>query len=226
MYFLESLYFSNFAETYNSQRAMGKGESSKGGASRQKILLEAFRLFATMPYERVSFSVMEKEIGISRGSMVYYFKNKEGLFKEVMKSIVLDVSSVMLVPDAYKLSLCSFYNYFIETLKREQEQMSQIGVININEAYMRIENSALTYIDNFREFGNQWYNEEKKIWKAVIENAVSTGEIKPIIDTEALSQVFENCYLGCAFTGAFSANGYDIDNLKKSYDQIYLLLKK
>ena len=52
---------------------------SKGETSRQKILTEAFRLFATMPYDRVSFSVMEKEIGISRGSMVYYFKNKEGL---------------------------------------------------------------------------------------------------------------------------------------------------
>ncbi len=57
---------------------MGKGE-----ISRKRILDEAFRLFATKPYEQVSFSVMEKEIGISRGSMVYYFKNKEGLYKEI-----------------------------------------------------------------------------------------------------------------------------------------------
>ena len=62
---------------------MGKGETS-----RKRILMEAFKLFATMPYERVSFSVMEKEIGISRGSMIYYFKNKEGLFKEVVQGVV------------------------------------------------------------------------------------------------------------------------------------------
>ena len=43
---------------------------NEGETNRQKILREAFRLFATMPYDRVSFSVMEKEIGISRGSMV------------------------------------------------------------------------------------------------------------------------------------------------------------
>ena len=67
---------------------MGKAISNKGEASRQKILIEAFRLFATMPYERVSFSVLEKEIGISRGSMVYYFKNKEGLVQEVVKTRV------------------------------------------------------------------------------------------------------------------------------------------
>lgn len=56
---------------------------NKGEISRQKILREAFKLFATKLYDRVSFSVMEKEIGISRGSMIYYFKNKEGLFREL-----------------------------------------------------------------------------------------------------------------------------------------------
>ena len=67
---------------------------NEGETNRQKILREAFRLFATMPYDRVSFSVMEKEIGISRGSMVYYFKNKEGLFREILHTFVYRTSSV------------------------------------------------------------------------------------------------------------------------------------
>lgn len=204
---------------------MGKGESSKGGASRQKILLEAFKLFATMPYERVSFSVMEKEIGISRGSMVYYFGNKEGLFQEVLSTLVYGTSSIKAVPEAYRLSLCSFYNYFIETLKREQERILQIGIVNLNEALMRIENSALTYIENFKEMTCKWFDEERQIWKGVIENAISSGEIKSSIDSTIFSQLFENCYLGTAFTGVFLNNGYDIDSLKKLYDQIYLFLK-
>ncbi len=205
---------------------MGKGESSKGGASRQRILLEAFRLFATMPYERVSFSVMEKEIGISRGSMVYYFSNKEGLFREVLTTLVYGTSSIKAVPEAYRLSLCSFYNYFIEILKREQKKIIQIGIVNINEALMRIENSALTYAENFKEVTNQWFEEEQQIWKAVIDNAVSTGEIKPDIDTIVFSQIFEDCYLGNAFKGVFQKDGYDIDSLKKSFDQIYTVLRQ
>lgn len=225
MYFLESLYFSNFAETYNSQRAMGKGESSKGGASRQKILLEAFKLFATMPYERVSFSVMEKEIGISRGSMVYYFGNKEGLFQEVLSTLVYGTSSIKAVPEAYRLSLCSFYHYFIETLKREQEKILQIGIVNLNEAFMRIENSALTYVENFKEITSQWFTEEHSIWINVIKVAISTGEIIPNISPEILGYIFENCYLGSAFKGVFSINGYKIDILKKEFDQIYEIIK-
>lgn len=199
---------------------MGKGE-----ISRQRILMEAFRLFATMPYERVSFSVMEKEIGISRGSMIYYFKNKEGLFSEVVRTFVYGASSVRAVPNAYKLSLCSFYTYFIETLKREQEQMSGMGIVNINEALMRIENSALTYIPDFKEQTAQWYKEELQIWQSVIENAMAIGEIRKEIDPVTLSYFYEDCYLGRAFNGVFAKTGYKISKLKETYDHIYMLLK-
>lgn len=199
---------------------MGKGE-----ISRQRILMEAFRLFATMPYERVSFSVMEKEIGISRGSMIYYFKNKEGLFSEVVRTFVYGASSVRAVPNAYKLSLCSFYTYFIETLKREQEQMSGMGIVNINEALMRIENSALTYIPDFKEQTAQWYKEELQIWQSVIENAMAIGEIRKEIDPVNLSYFYEDCYLGRAFNGVFAKTGYKISKLKETYDHIYMLLK-
>lgn len=205
---------------------MGKALSNKGEASRQKILMEAFRLFATMPYEQVSFSVMEKEIGISRGSMVYYFKNKEGLFQEVLKTLVYGTSSIKAVPEAYKLSLCSFYNYFIEILKREQEKIKQSGIVNLNEALMRIESSALSYTENFKVLTAQWFEEEQQIWKDVIDNAISTGEIKANVDSSVLSHVFEDCYLGNAFKGVFSYDGYNIEELKREFDQVYELLKK
>jgi len=205
---------------------MAKAISNKGEASRQKILIEAFRLFATMPYERVSFSVLEKEIGISRGSMVYYFKNKEGLFQEVLKTLVYGTSSIKAVPEAYRLSLCSFYNYFVEILKRDQEKIKQSGIVNLNEALMRIESSALSYVENFKELTAQWLDEEQQIWRTVIENAINTGEIKSSIDSSVLSHVFEDCYLGDAFKGVFSYDGYNIRELKREFDQIYELLKK
>ena len=178
---------------------------SKGETSRQKILTEAFRLFATMPYDRVSFGVMEKAIGISRGSMVYYFKNKEGLFREILHTFVYRTSSVK--------------------TKREQKQMSSLGIANVNEALMRIESSALTYIPKFKEQTAQWYEEERLIWKSVIENAIATGEIRNGLDPAAISYFYEDCYIGRAFHGVFSENGYDIDRLKQTYDQLYALLK-
>lgn len=180
--FIISLYFLSLHSIKKINISMSKGE-----ISRQKILIEAFRLFATMPYDRVSFSVLEKKIGISRGSMIYYFKNKEGLFREVVHTYVYGTSSIKAVPDAYRLSLCSFYNYFIEILKREKEQMLDTGIMNMNEALMRIENSALSYIPDFKEQCTRWYEEDLQIWKSVIENAISTGEIRSQLDSDSIS---------------------------------------
>lgn len=204
---------------------MCKTELSKGEASRLRILTEAFRLFATMPYERVSFSVMEREIGISRGSMVYYFKNKEGLFREVLHRIVFDTSSVRAVPEAYRFSLCSFYNYFIEVLQREKNALASLGVTNMNEALMRIENSALTYVDGFREYVLKWYDDEIRIWVEVIANAISTGEIRKSVDAQLTAGLFEDCYLGQSFKGVFKNSGYSPESLKCSFDALYELLR-
>ena len=52
----------------------------KGANTRKKLLSDAFKLFSSNSYENVSFSELEKASGVSRGSMVYYFKNKNGLF--------------------------------------------------------------------------------------------------------------------------------------------------
>ena len=205
---------------------MGKAELSKGESSRQRILIEAFRLFATMSYERVSFSVMEKEINLGRGSMVYYFKNKEGLFREMLTTLVFSTSSIKAVPEAYRRSLSSFYNYFIEVLIREKEHLKRLGIENLNEALMRIENSALSYIDHFREQVLNWYDEEIKIWNEVIKNAVQTGEIRDDIDTLTVSSLFEDTYLGESFKGVFAKNGYEPDKLKIAYDTIYYLFSK
>lgn len=199
---------------------MGKGE-----ISRKKILEEAFRLFATKPYELVSFSILEKEIGISRGSMVYYFKNKEGLFKEVLSTYVFDMSSVNAVPKAYRLTLCSFYNYFLETLRRERIQLSSMGIENANEALFRIESSALTYDENFREQTSKWYEGQLDIWQEVIENAISIGEINAKIEPKIIRHIFSDSYIGRSFSGVFSRSGCDIELLEEIFNAIYSSLK-
>lgn len=200
---------------------MGKGE-----ISRKKILDDAFRLFATRPYEQVSFSLMEKEIGISRGSMVYYFKNKEGLFKEVIATYIFDMSSVNAVPEAYRLSLCSFYTYYLETLKREREKFAAMGIDNLNEALFRIESSALTYYKDFKIYTGKWYEDQLRVWQTVIEHAISVGEIKTDLPPHIIRYMFSDCYIGRCFLGVFTSKGCDIDLLAAIFAALYATLKK
>lgn len=197
----------------------------KGERSKRKILLEAFKLFATQPYEAVSFKVLENEIGISRGSMIYYFKNKEGLFKEILRTFFFSSSSVKSVPEPYKLSLYSFFSYFIEILKKGKETMSEIGIENLNEALMRIENSALTHIENFKEIAHTWFDEENKIWLSVLERSIKSGEISNKIDPQVYAEIFEACYLGKSYIGIFTKTGYEIEKLENYFQSLYNNIK-
>ncbi len=199
---------------------MGKGE-----ISRKRILDEAFRLFASRPYEQVSFSLMEKEIGISRGSMIYYFKNKEGLFREVLNSYIFDMSSVHAVPQAYRLSLCSFYTYYLELLRRERAKFAAVGIENLNEALFRIESSALTHFKNFKEVTQQWYDDQLQVWQTVIEHAIAAGEIKTNLKPSIIRYMFSDCYIGRCFLGVFTRSGCDIDLLEEIFNSIYATLR-
>ena len=48
--------------------------------TKEIILEEAFKLFLKKGYSEVSISVVQKELGIGRATLYYYFKNKEDLF--------------------------------------------------------------------------------------------------------------------------------------------------
>lgn len=197
----------------------------KGDVTRQKLLRDAFVLFSSNSYERVSFSEMEKLSKTSRGSMIYYFKNKEGLFVEMLKTMIFNQSSVENVPTAYRQSLLSFYNYFLEVLERDRQYMASMGVNNMNKAMFFIEMSALANLSYFRETAIEWWEREKAVWTEVLEHAVATKEIKEDTNVELASEMFEKIYIGDCFEGVFKLNGADLSVLREHFDYLYSLVK-
>lgn len=196
----------------------------KGTDTRRKLLSDAFRLFSSNSYENVSFSELEKTSGVSRGSMIYYFKNKKGLFSEVLETFVFDKSTVKQVPEAYQHSLIAFYNYFIEMLEKERDNLRDSGIQNMNEAFFFIEMSALLNISDFKDTAHAWYEEEREIWCKIIENASRSNEIRNDIDFNNIADLFESLYLGTSFVGVFSIFGADLNVLRANFDQLYSLL--
>ena len=196
----------------------------KGLETRKKLLRDAFVLFSTHSYEKVSFSEMEKKSLISRGSMVYYFKNKEGLFTEMLKNMIFKRSSVESVPMAYRQSLISFYNYFIEMLNRGRDNLKEIGIQNMNRSMCFIEMSALSNLPGFREKALKWYEDERDIWCSVIEHAITSGEVEKNTNAMFVADMYEKIYLGNSFIGVFTIDGADLNKMKSDFDYLYNLI--
>lgn len=192
----------------------------KGIKSRRKILEVAFKLFAAYSYPDVSYSLLEEASGISRGSMVYYFSNKEGIFRAVLETFLFDMGSARSVPAEDRGTLKGFCNAYTDKLLKEVQALKPFRIANISDARFTIERSALQFVPEFREHQREVISENYQVWKEVVENAVKTGEIKSDTDVEAVARIFLDLCYGWLYTGI-----YNKENTENKIEQLRILLE-
>lgn len=197
----------------------------KGIKSKRRILETAFTLFAAYSYPDVSYSLLEKATGISRGSMVYYFKNKEGIFRDVIETFVLHLGSLDDVPESDMTSLYKFFNAVVESEKKAQEFAAAYRIKNLNEASFNISRNALQFMPEFKEHRrNSMMNEYEK-WKRVIAASVQSGELRGDIDVDNMARIFQSVRMGQMSLGIYIPACYDPEELRRLYVQLYTMIK-
>lgn len=147
----------------------------KGIKSRRKILGVAFKLFATYSYPDVSYSLLEEATGISRGSMVYYFDNKEGIFRAVLDAFFYGPDSLAKIKQGQNKSLKLFYNLFIEKIK---ENISLLLITYLTSVRQGSTLSAAPH-SSYLDLSKRWQPLRKKMeksgrkWCVILWNPVS-----------------------------------------------------
>lgn len=196
-----------------------------GKPTKSRLLIEAFKLFALKPYDRVTFADLEEATGLSRGAILYHIKTKENLFSDVVNKFIFERNSVSNIPEKFQSNLSHFITHFVESCQKEKNEMLDLGILNVNNAMLNIEISAFYILPEMREIANEWLYKEKNTWKIVLKNAISKKEVKDDIDIEILIDLFQNIYLGTSFAGVVHEDGYKIDQLEREFMLIYQLIK-
>lgn len=195
--------------------------------SKDLILLEAFKLFSAKTYEQVTYDDFERKTGLTRGTILYHFKSKDVLFKEVIDKYVFnDHSVVKLLKDVDCQSLKDFIESYVNGINNTKAIALANGINNINLALMNIEIQAIHYYPNVVEKATEWQAKEISIWVTILQNAIYHGEIKGNIDISLLSHIFQNIYYGTSYIGILHPKGIDLETLKKEFTCIYDYIKK
>lgn len=191
------------------------------------VLLEAFKLFATKPYDQVTFNELEASTGLSRGAILYHIKNKETLFRLVIDDYVFSKSTLTTVYESeFKIySLGNFIQKFIDSCIEEKSEFKEMGLLNMNLSMLKIEATAFHHYPMMEEKAAEWYENELAIWIKVIERAIKEKEIKEEIDVKMISNLFLNIYFGTSYSGIVKAKGYDIHLMKKEFQFVYDMIK-
>lgn len=197
-----------------------KAENSE---SKNKILLEAFKLFASKPYEKVTFADLENATGLSRGAILYHIQTKENLFEQVLEDLIFKRSTI--VSNNNVVGLWNHIENFIQERINEQELFSSLDIRNVNMAFFNIECSGFSSSDKMVGFAFSWVENELANWIKLLNDSIVLKEIKSDIDVITYAHLFMNIFMGASYIGVGLPNGYDIENMRKQYRCIYNQIK-
>ena len=190
-----------------------------------KILFGAFKLFLTKNFEKVTIADLEKALGLSRGAIFYYMKNKEELFIKVIDRYILSPHNIDIKFATFKdSSLIEFIDFYIEGINRTIKSIESCGVKNLSRCYFNLIFQAIQYYPDFGTLIAKVFDSELDLWKRVVSNALKSGEIRPEYDVDYVAMHFRYIYSGLSFEMCLK-NGLDTALLKDLFMKYYNEIK-
>lgn len=191
--------------------------------NKKKILLESFKLFASKPFGEVSYSEIQKATGLSRGAILYHVQSKENLFNLVLHKLIFERNSISQFDTHQKL--WDNIVAYIEEREREQNEFKEMGIENINKAFINIECAGFYFQEKMHDLAVKWITSELNFWNKLIKRAIDNNEIVDNIDIDKEARLFLNVFLGASYVGIGLPLGYDLKLLKEDFRYLYDKIK-
>ena len=188
------------------------------------IIEESYKLFLNHSYEAVSISDISKAIGFTKGALYHHFKNKEELFKSVVDKYLYfpDV-----IADVETISLSEYIQLSTAEAEKIIKRLFGFTLVFTPINYMSMFADAFRHYPGYAELKGDFISNEIEKTKKVLENAITSGEIRADINTSLIATNFFSINMGLA-GNLVRNNSIDesITLLKEQNFEFYKLLKK
>lgn len=197
--------------------------------SENRILAGAFQLFLEYNYEKVSTSLLEKKINLTRGAIFYYAKNKNELFRDVIDKYILekqDVKNKIVSSEINNMTLFEFFNHYIESAQKNINSMRDLvdDEASAYGAYFRLLYQAQLHYDGFSDLISRKFEEERSLLQKVLKNAFDRREIRQDLDLADVARHIRYLFTGYSFEESFKM-GFKIEEARSLIMSYYKLIK-
>lgn len=157
----------------------------------EKILLAASECISTRGYANVSMRDIANEAGVVLSQINYYFNNKEGLFKEVIKMVVdkykHEIEEILKAENSPKERIKLLITHFKKTLKNNPKfikllyEFTELALWSpafsdlLRNLYKELSEIIEKYILNNLQFKNKKEISTKSISRLIIGSLFGTG---------------------------------------------------
>lgn len=190
---------------------------------KEHIIYKALELYLLNGYENVSITDLQSALNMGRGTMYYYFKNKDEIYIEIVNRFFLRPKQEMLrlkddirVPEMIEALLRYFR--FLEDNLMELEQRN----INTSNVIMLLYTAYHRFPDLYRR-AHRLYATEQSMWQRALRNSMVAGEVRRDLPLEETAALFTQVKDG--YDAGRSGMQMDFDMVRKQYELLYSLIQ-
>ena len=192
---------------------------------KEKILLKALELYMVEGYANVSITDLQAALNMGRGTLYYYFKDKDELFQEVVDQYLIRPKHRALerVKDTATLSeMIDAMLYYTNLLKEFYDQVENKN-INTSNVVTVMYTAYSRFPDLYRK-ARRLYERELNLWIQAIKNSMRAGEIRGNVHIETVAHMF--LHIKDGWDPGRSGAPMNFDIFPEQYNYLFELIKK
>ena len=192
---------------------------------REKILLKAIELYMIEGYANVSITDLQAALNMGRGTLYYYFKDKDELFQEAVSMYLIQpkqralnrVKDTATIPEMIDAML-----YYLEQLREVYEQVENKN-INVSNVVTVMYTAYSRFPELFKR-ARRLYEHELNLWVQSIKNSMRAGDVRGNVPIETTALMF--LHIKDGWDPGRNSVPINFDIFPQQYNYLYDLIKK
>ena len=176
---------------------------------KEYILEKAFDVFMSKGYDSASISVLQKELGMSRGAMYRYFKSKDELFIEIIDRYVFGLIDRFMPKVAEDTTLAELIEYLTRYHKKLYVHLDKHNMETRFLNFTALIIQAAKHYPGFPKKIKVVNDKSIKLWKMAIINGIAKNEIRDDVDVDILA-------------GLFSTGSKNIEDIEHEFESKFM----
>ena len=192
---------------------------------RDKILLKALELYMIEGYANVSITDLQSALDMGRGTLYYYFKDKEELFQEVVNMFLIKPKEHALERVKENVTIPEMIEAMMYYLNQLQEFYNQVENKNINTSnVVTVMYTAYSRFPELYKKARRMYERELNLWGLAIKNSMRAGEVRGDVPIETTAHMFVHIKDG--WDPGRSGAPMNFEIFPEQYNYLYQLIRK
>ena len=192
---------------------------------RDKILLKALELYMVEGYANVSITDLQAALDMGRGTLYYYFKDKDELFQEVVDMFLIKPKQRALERVRETGTIPDMIDAMLYYLNQLQEFYNQVENKNINTSnVVTVMYTAYSRFPELYKKARRLYEHELSLWIQAIKNSMHNGDIRGNVPIETTAHMF--LHIKDGWDPGRSGVPMNFGIFPEQYNYLYDLIKK